>query len=224
MEFAQQFNDLLDKGELDEATNQLYDVMNIMDIGEASWDLSSILCAFISKQSDPKSIEFARNAAMYLCQLFGSPKELFLVYLENAEGFFSDLSKYSLLVELLQTLLFRLSARFVFYSLELALNQLVKPIAQKTSELALHKNAQSEQVLMKFTEKYVDFVEAFVVSENVGELKGLLTNSLVNLFNEPLLSVDFVSVDDNMNFKLDAKGNSCFEIGENSRRALNISE
>lgn len=211
MEFAQQFKDLIESGELEEASNQLYDVVNIMEIGEASWDLSSILSAFIAKAEDQKSVDFVRNAAMYLCQLFGNPKELFLVYLENAEGFFGTLDKYSLLVDLLQTLLLRLSARFVFYSLELALNQLIKPISRKTAKLVAEKTEQTELDLMKFTDKYVDFLEAFVLSESLNDYKDLLTHALVNLFNEPFLSVDF-SVDDNMNFKLNDKSNCCHFI------------
>lgn len=219
MEFAELFKESLDKNELEEASTLLYDVENIMMVGDASWDLSSVLCTFLAKCDDEESIEFVRNATMYLCQLFGNPKELFLVYLEQSEAFFSHETKYFLLADLLQTLLLRLSSRFVFYSLELALNQLTKLISKKTLEFEASQEQLVEQSLIVITNKFVDFLEAFILKDQedaVYNLKSLLTNSTVNLFNEPFLSLNF-SVDDNMNFNLEknstlAEKNKSFEL------------
>lgn len=205
MEFSELFKETLESGNLEECTTLLYSVENIQLVGDASWDLSTVLCQFAAKSDTPESIDFIRNATMYICQLFGNPKELFLVYLENSESFFSTNAKYFLLADILQTLLLRQSPRFIFYSLELALNQLVKLIKKITLELADKQVECVEQRLVVITNKFVDFLEVFIgkdMEDRSFNLKSLVTIALVNLFNEPFMSVEF-SMDDNMNFNID---------------------
>lgn len=213
MDFSEQFKEALDTNDIEECSSLLYGIENIGSIGDDSWELSSMLCNYISKTNDKDQIEFARNATMYICQLFGNPKELFLVYLENGESFFTEDSKYSLLVDILQTLLLRLSARFIFHSLELALNQLSKPISRLTAELVNSRSELTEQKLMVTTNKFVDFLEVFVVKDQEDttfNLKSILTLAIVNLFNEPFMGVQF-SLDDNMNFNT-AEGGGKFKF------------
>ncbi len=207
MEFHELFKETLNRDELEECSTLLYSVENIMLIGDSSWELSTVLCQYLAATDKPESIEFVRNASMYICQLFGNPKELLLPYLENAEAFFSTHSKYFLLVDILQTLLLRLVPRFVSYSLELSLNQLIKPINRMTTELAEKKTILTEQRLMVLTNKLVDFLQVFIAKDNEDRtfnLRSLLTVIIVNLFNEPFLSIDF-SMDDNMNFNINDK-------------------
>ncbi len=207
MEFHELFKESLDKNDLEECSTLLYSVENIQLIGDSSWELSTVLCQYLATTEQTESIEFTRNATMYICQLFGNPKELLLPYLENAEAFFSTHSKYFLLADILQTLLLRLAPRFVCYSLELSLNQLTKPISRVTAELIEKKTSLTEQRLMVITNKFVDFLQVFIAKDNEDRtfnLRSLLTVSMINLFNEPFLSVDF-SMDDNMNFNIDEK-------------------
>lgn len=226
MDFSEQFKEALDNNDLEECSTLLYGIENIGSIGEDSWELSTMLCNYISKTTVKDQIEFAHNATMYICQLFGSPKELFLVYLENAESFFTDDRKYSLLVHILQTLLLRLSPRFIFHSLELALNQLNKPISRLTLELVNNQNELTEQRLMVFTNKFVDFLEVFIVKDqedSTFNLKSILTLATVNLFNEPFMAVEF-SLDDNMTFNTpddEDQSNSSFSLVKRIFKILN---
>ena len=202
MDFIDIFRDSLDKNDLTECSTLLYSIENIQLIDDASWDLSSLFCTCLTNakadNASADKLDFIKSGCVYICQMFGNPKELFLVYLENTEAFYTDESMYALLVDLLQTLLLRLSARFIFYSLELAINQLSKYIGKQTAESNKDLSKPREQ-LINSTNKFVDFLVAFIEKEQQDasyNLKGLLTNTLINLFYEPFLSIGLTELNE----------------------------
>lgn len=181
MEFYDQIRTLLERNQIDECSELFYSFESIQLVEDYSWELTSLFCEQITKQTEEKTVQFIRQASFYVAGQFGSPKELFLIYLENAESYFHSDTNYFLLVDLVQMLLLRLSAKLVYYSLELAINQLKKNIL---------KNAQHSNIV-SLTRKYVDFLSVFVdMSQSDQNMKQLLVSSLINLFNEPLIGID----------------------------------
>ena len=181
MEFYDKIRTLLDNNQIDECSDLFYSFESIQLVEDCSWELTSLFCEQITKQPDKKAVQFIEQASFYVAGQFGSPKELFLIYLENAESFFNLDSNYFLLVDLVQTLLLRLSAKLVYYSLELAINQLRKNIV---------KNIQQTNII-SLTKKFVNFLAVFTeMTRSDQNMKQLLVSSLINLFNEPLLAID----------------------------------
>ena len=135
MEFYENFKTLLETNQIDECSTLYYSFEGFQLIEDYSWELTQLFCELLNKQTEGKTLEFIRQASLYLSSQFGNAKELFLIYLENAESFFAIDQNYFTLVDLIQVLLHRLSPKFVFYSIELAINQLRKNIAKKIDQL-----------------------------------------------------------------------------------------
>lgn len=186
MEFYDKIKTLLDENKIEECKNEFYSFENWQLLEDTCWDLTHLFCELLGKQHDEEALNFLQQAALYLCQQFGNPKELFLIYLENSDSFFKNDSNYYMLIEAVQVLLMRQSTKFVFYSLELAINQLRKNIAKKID----YEN------IFNLTNKYTDFLANFVdflLANNDSNMKNLLLYSLVNLFHEPLLNKNLES-------------------------------
>jgi hypothetical protein len=181
MEFYDNIKTLLENNEIKECSELFYSFESIQQVEDLSWELVNLFSEQIVKHeqinNNEQCLTFLRQASLYICGNFGNAKELFLVYLENADSFFVSDVNYCWLIDSLQCLLTRLATKFIFYSFELALNQLKKNLVKKSFNL-------------KLTNKYVDFLNAFVNYKADLNMKKLLVNSIVSLFNEPLLTLD----------------------------------
>ena len=196
MEFYETIKDLLDQREFVKCSDEYYSVMNIQNLEDVSWDLASLFCEYLAKNDPNKDndlIEFAYKASMYLCELFGNPKELFLIYIESGEDYFTNESKFIILVDILQILLLRLPPKLVHYSLEMALNQFNKYMKKLQTPLE-DSNWES---FIRVTNRYIDFLSIFVNKELeepiTMNLRTMLTNTLVNLINDPFSKLNLES-------------------------------
>lgn len=222
MEFYDRIEKLLENNELEECKELIYSTDNSKHLHEFSWDLASLFCNHLNKSIDNEPLVATLvDLSKHLCANYGSAKELFLIYLENSEYFLKeDDSNYFHLIDLLTVILDRLSIKFVLYSLELAINELLKYIKKTLSKIR-NENCELNDVDIeranKLINKLIDLVELFVYKEIENErvneqantkLKEYLTNIMINLYNEPYLYVDFSSELDNNNVNVDLKSTS----------------
>lgn len=188
MSFYEIIEDLLKSGQYESVNEKFNNPENAHNLNESSWDLGALFCNYLHKKSTENEItyEWVRTLSLKLCQNYGNPKELFLVYLENSENFLNCDLNFAFLVEIMQTLFKRLeNTNFASGSLELALRELVKYI--KKASLDFNQNIDSGSICA-LVEKLANFIDNFIniscqTSQN---LHVTLTEALVNLFDQPL--------------------------------------
>jgi hypothetical protein len=191
---------LVVEGDILKCHEIFYDVLNIQFINDYADDISSLFIdnlfgadwSSTNMKLDADRSQFCADASLYLCQLFGNPKDLFLFYLEKSAQFMNagDL-KFELFVDILHHLLMRLPQKLLQSSLEMALCELQKYVKQIDSESiqdAAVKTGSSSAInrLCRVTTKYIDFISSFA-SMNDKTLSNILTISSVNLMDKPLL-------------------------------------
>lgn len=81
MEFHEQIRTLLESNQIDECNDLFFSFESIQLVEDYSWELTSLFCEQTGKHTEEKTVQFIRQASFYVAGQFGSPKELFLIYL-----------------------------------------------------------------------------------------------------------------------------------------------
>jgi hypothetical protein len=177
MEFYEKIEDLLKTDQLAKIGDEFRHEENRKHLNDSSWDLATLFCNYLNKTADEtqpapstQTLECIRELSLDLCQNYGNPKEIFLVFLENSEAFLVSDTNFTFLIDVMKCIFKRLeNTNFASTSLELALRELNKYL----------KKVNSQQSC----EKFLDFVEEFF---SISSLNPLLTETLLNQFDQPL--------------------------------------
>jgi hypothetical protein len=192
--FHDEIKTLLENNEIKRFDQVFYSNENKLKIDESSWDLADLFSTLLVSFGENNEAEEAiKNATLHLCKNYGNPKELFLIYLENCEYYLKNDERFLYFVDLIEILLDRLLIKFVYYSIEMAVNEFLKYIQLVNKKDEINR-------LIKLLNRLINFVETFAnkiidtdKQATIKSVKNLLTSVLINLFENPFLDLDLES-------------------------------
>ncbi|CAF0705094.1 unnamed protein product [Brachionus calyciflorus] len=215
MEIYQKLESALEHNDINEFQLIFNDVENDKFKNEFSWDLALLFINYLKKYSDEKKIpnsEVILHSTKKLCQNYGNPKELYLVFLENSEFFLKDLNIMSL-VDITETLLLKSTSKFVSNSIDNFLNLLEK-------FFQIEINLKHDH-LIKILERILFFIRELVEKffENSTDLfKNLINKFLIDRFHEPFIKLQSRDIE---NYFLSPDYESIFESNVSLVKILN---
>lgn len=189
MEFYESLEKSLESDQLDEFNRLFYARENEKQLDEFSWDVALLLLNYLEKSEsyNGEKTTLLVEANSYLCSNVGNPRELYLVYLQNAQYFLKNNAQFLLFIRLIQSLLLRTSAKFINSSLSQAVDIFYKYFSS-VSNVDEHSYSTSMSAYVDFLDR---LIENYTTTNNNDEqLKRLFTILLVNLFDEPCLNID----------------------------------
>lgn len=119
MEFYESIESSLSSLDFDRFRREFYADSNNPHRNEMSWDLALLFMTRLSESKNEELTKCLEEANLDLSRRSGSPKELFMVYLQNGEYFLGHEKNFTHFLDLIEALFIRSkSPKFIACSLE----------------------------------------------------------------------------------------------------------